>query len=119
MHRRLTFTGVLSIHNHACTVVCLQPGVLSWQSCVIVACVVQDVIALVAYERPEEGPLHYLLALSQREQVADVVNRAVLSVAGASSSSSGSSCNGDAAGCISQAVPQVHCLSVTCPSLHY
>eukprot|EP00877_Chromochloris_zofingiensis_P000059 jgi/Chrzof1/10053/Cz04g25140.t1 len=66
----------------------------------------RDVIALVAYERPEEGPLHYLLALSQREQVADVVNRAVLSVAGASSSSSGSSCNGDAAGCISQAVPQ-------------
>lgn len=39
-------------------------------------------VALIAYERPEESPLRHLLAPSQREAVADAVNAAILAVAG-------------------------------------
>eukprot|EP00898_Chlorokybus_atmophyticus_P007569 jgi/Chlat1/7813/Chrsp66S07270 len=38
----------------------------------------QDVVALLAYEHPEESPLASLLQFSQREAVADTVNAAVL-----------------------------------------
>lgn len=64
---------------------------------VFTACVllmaVQDVVALIAYEHPEQSPLAHLLQLSQREVVADAVNAAILQVtaaggAGGSSSSS-------------------------------
>jgi hypothetical protein len=43
---------------------------------------VQEVVALIAYEHPEQSPLAHLLQLSQRELVADVVNAAILQVAG-------------------------------------
>jgi hypothetical protein len=51
------------------------------------------VVALIAYERPEQSPLAHLLQLSQRELVADVVNAAILQVAGQSAAAAG-----DAAG---------------------
>lgn len=38
----------------------------------------QDCIALLAYERPTESPVGYLLMFAQREAVADAVNSAVL-----------------------------------------
>lgn len=42
---------------------------------------VQDVVALIAYEQPEQSPLAHLLDMSQREVVADAVNAAILQVA--------------------------------------
>eukprot|EP00879_Flechtneria_rotunda_P014464 GHRR01015113.1.p1 GENE.GHRR01015113.1~~GHRR01015113.1.p1 ORF type:complete len:351 (+),score=113.33 GHRR01015113.1:510-1562(+) len=54
----------------------------------------KDVVALIAYERPEESPLAHLLHLSQRELVADAVNAAVLQASGTSvGGSDGSSSN--------------------------
>jgi hypothetical protein len=57
-------------------------------------CCVQEVVALIAYEHPEQSPLAHLLQLSQRELVADVVNAAILQVAGQSEAAAA----GDAAG---------------------
>lgn len=50
----------------------------------------QDVVALIAYERPEQSPLAHLLQLSQREVVADAVNAAILQVAAAGGTGSSS-----------------------------
>ena len=52
---------------------------------------VQDVVALIAYEHPEQSPLAHLLQLSQREVVADAVNAAILQVTAAGGGSSSSS----------------------------
>jgi hypothetical protein len=49
---------------------------------------VQDVVALIAYEQPEQSPLAHLLEVSQREVVADAVNAAILQVASSGSDSS-------------------------------
>lgn len=49
--------------------------------CLLSLCVhdtAQDVVALIAYEQPQQSPLAHLLALSQREVVADAVNAAIL-----------------------------------------
>lgn len=48
----------------------------------------QDVVALIAYEHPEQSPLAHLLEVSQREVVADAVNAAILQVASSGSDSS-------------------------------
>lgn len=73
------------------------------------ACV-QDVVALIAYEHPEQSPLAHLLQLSQREVVADAVNAAILQA-----SASGSSADGAAA---VSSKPQVRrlcgCLECSC-----
>eukprot|EP00250_Pteridium_aquilinum_P024567 c29258_g1_i1 orf=64-1431(+) len=50
----------------------------------------QDCIALLAYERPTESPVGHLLMLGQREAVADAVNSAVLLTDPAISSSKAS-----------------------------
>ena len=50
----------------------------------------QDCIALLAYERPIDSPVGYLLMFGQREAVADVVNSAVLATDPLTASSNGS-----------------------------
>jgi hypothetical protein len=45
--------------------------------------VLQDVVALIAYEQPEASPLGWLLGSAQRERVADAVNSAIAQAAGA------------------------------------
>jgi hypothetical protein len=40
----------------------------------------QEVVALIAYEHPEQSPLAQLMQLSQREAVADVLNAAILQI---------------------------------------
>ncbi|XP_077249779.1 SPla/RYanodine receptor (SPRY) domain-containing protein [Tasmannia lanceolata] len=42
-------------------------------------CLLQDCIALLAYEEPQKSPVGYLLEMAQREVVADAVNTMVLS----------------------------------------
>jgi hypothetical protein len=78
-------------------------SMLALQTCdpphawVLLVVCVQDVVALIAYERPEQSPLAPLLQLSQREVVADAVNAAILQVAaagGAGSSSPGTVATG-------------------------
>lgn len=46
----------------------------------------QSVVALIAYEDPRKSPLQHLLTPAHREQVADVVNLAVLGAAGLAAS---------------------------------
>ena len=38
----------------------------------------QEVVALIAYEKPEESPLKDLMSMGQRERVADALNAAIL-----------------------------------------
>lgn len=64
---------------------------------------------MIAYEQPQQSPLAHLLALSQREVVADAVNAAILQ---ASSSGPG---DGAAARGSSSSKPQVRLL---CRHLH-
>lgn len=52
------------------------------QRCVPVHCL-QEVVALIAYEHPQQSPLSHFLHLHQREHVADVVNAAILQVTAA------------------------------------
>uniref|UniRef100_A0A383VPB8 B30.2/SPRY domain-containing protein n=1 Tax=Tetradesmus obliquus TaxID=3088 RepID=A0A383VPB8_TETOB len=54
----------------------------------------KEVVALIAYEHPQQSPLAHLLHLSQREAVADAVNAAILQVAGQSAAAAA----GDEAG---------------------
>ena len=61
------------------------------QSLSLLLVCVQDVVALIAYEQPEQSPLGQLLQLHQREVVADAVNAAILHVSAPTGSSSSSS----------------------------
>jgi len=86
-------------------------------------CAVQDVVALIAYEQPEQSPLAHLLQLSHREVVADAVNAAILQVSATASSNSSSGSSTDTAAAGGSTMPQVivrHCipLSVCLCNMH-
>lgn len=79
----------------------------------MLCCAVQDVVALIAYEQPEQSPLAHLLQLSQREVVADAVNAAILQVSATASTSSSSGSSTDTAAAGGSTMPQVsagHCV---------
>jgi hypothetical protein len=67
---------------------CLQAAVMHSVRRSAGCCCEQDVVALIAYEQPEQSPLAHLLEVSQREVVADAVNAAILQVASSGSNSS-------------------------------
>ncbi|GAX77404.1 hypothetical protein CEUSTIGMA_g4850.t1 [Chlamydomonas eustigma] len=54
--------------------------------------VLQEVIALIAYEEPEASPLGWLLGSGQRERVADAVNSAIAQAAGSPYQRTGVEC---------------------------
>jgi len=44
----------------------------------LVLLIMQDCIALLAYEEPEKSPMFFLLSMDHRQSVADSLNRAIL-----------------------------------------
>jgi hypothetical protein len=47
-------------------------------SCCFGLLIMQDCIALLAYEEPEKSPMFFLLSMDHRQSVADSLNRAIL-----------------------------------------
>lgn len=45
---------------------------------VLVLLIMQDCIALLAYEEPEKSPMFFLLSMDHRQSVADSLNCAIL-----------------------------------------